>query len=177
MGLLTVWAFIWDDTFDMGEQEVAGDYERGCVFRAQTLAYCRYWLGLESINVSPSEFPNWASHSTPLPSSSSPPSPLSSRWRACRRMLDRAVSWLGYRSLPPPAPNVACAIFKDLGERLCARFDEKWRRRVYCQIEYYVNSTAEEQLLRVQRTIPTYEHYLRVRQGTTGFRMFALIAE
>ncbi|KLU85664.1 hypothetical protein MAPG_04686 [Magnaporthiopsis poae ATCC 64411] len=186
MGLLTIWAFIWDDTFDMGELEVAGDWDRACVFRAQTLAYCRYWLGLESVNVSASEFPNWASHTTPLPSPSSrssmsSPSPLSPSTVSARVVQARRKHCLGealgYRALPPPAPNVACAIFKDLGERLCARFDEKWRRRVYCQIEYYINSTAEEQLLRIRETMPTYEHYLRVRHGTTGFRMFALIAE
>ncbi|KAL8377411.1 hypothetical protein RB595_008200 [Gaeumannomyces hyphopodioides] len=176
MSLLTVWAFVWDDTFDTGEQDLAGDYERGCAFRAQTLAYCRYWLGLEMASYSPSEFPTWPSCPSPPPPSSS--SFLSSfPWRGCRRVLDRALSWLGYRFLPPPPPNVGCALFKALGEALCARFDEKQRRRVYSQIEFWVGSTEEEQRLRIQGSIPTYEDYLRFRQGTTAFRIFSLVGE
>ncbi|KAL8342846.1 hypothetical protein RB601_004716 [Gaeumannomyces tritici] len=171
MGLLTVWAFVWDDTFDTGEQDLAGDYERGCAFRAQTLAYCRYWLGLELAACSPSEFPTWPSYPSPPQSSSFVP------LFAGRRALHRALSWIGARPPPPPPPNVGCALFKPLGEALCARFDERQRKRVYSQIKFWIDSTAEEQQLRIRGSIPTSENYLRFRQGTTAFRMFALVGE
>ncbi|KAI6280707.1 hypothetical protein MCOR26_003626 [Pyricularia oryzae] len=155
-GLLTIWAFIWDDTIDMAEQSLSADFGRACAHRRQTIDYIRYHLDVEDGDDLDSQ----------------------SFWQpraVVGRLAKTVIDWLGFRALPPPCPAGGCDIFRELGERLCARWDKAKRQRIFRELRDYIMSTEQEQRERLEGIMPTLESYVEQRLYTTAFRNFAIV--
>ncbi|KAB5545916.1 isoprenoid synthase domain-containing protein [Coniochaeta sp. 2T2.1] len=54
-----LWIFLWDDTIDANDHDLSDDFHKACRFRAQTLRYCKYHLGLSEDTEEP-ELPSVA---------------------------------------------------------------------------------------------------------------------
>ncbi|TLD11394.1 hypothetical protein PgNI_06421 [Pyricularia grisea] len=155
-GLLTIWAFIWDDTIDMAEQSLSADFGRACAHRRQTIEYIRYHLDVED-------------------GDDLDPQSLWQPRRVVGRLVNSVIDWFGFRALPPPCPAGGCDIFRELGERLCARWDKGKRQRIFRELRDYIMSTEQEQRERLEGIMPTYESYVKQRLYTTAFRNFAIV--
>lgn len=151
--LFTVCLFIWDDIIDTNEHALASDFEEASTWRKDSLAYFKYHLQL------------------------------------CPQ--DQAE---------PYCPDSICILFKAFGERFCRSFGHgkrypvevtgrmvflvkadflfvAHRLRMFTKIEQFVQHNEMEQAERLNGQMPNYEHYLHVRFGVTGVRMFSLLLE
>lgn len=103
----------------------------------------------------------------------------------------------------PYCPDDICPVFKEFGQRFCARFGQgvchmldgngfslerasyltdfflypAQRRRMFTKIKQFVDHNKMEQAERLAGHLPDYDQYMRVRYGVTGVRMFSLLLE
>ncbi|KAF5616517.1 terpene synthase [Fusarium sp. NRRL 52700] len=65
------------------------------------------------------------------------------------------------------------AVFREFGARFCQTVSRDQRRLLYDEIQFFINSCAAEQKLRLASRIPIpdYEPYMKMRIGTVGGRM------
>jgi len=119
--LLSVWAFIWDDTIDTNEGDLAMDFASASRYRKQSLAYVRYWLALD-IDTGIAT----ACRSSIADSLSS--AVVASLWG----ILSDILVYCGWTTSPelkvesvaePECPSKPCLIFKEFGQRICDDFD------------------------------------------------------
>ncbi|KAM0246764.1 hypothetical protein ACHAP5_004535 [Fusarium lateritium] len=62
-------------------------------------------------------------------------------------------------------------VFRDFGSRLCETAQRDQRRLLHDEIQFFIESCAAEQELRLTGRIPDYESYMKMRIGTVGGRM------
>ena len=106
---------------DTNEEDLAIDFTRACRYREQSLAYVRYWLGLDL--------------DTGLATSSSSPVATSivsvvaaSVSKICSRFVAQ-FRWTASAELKlqpiaePDYPSKSCLIFKEFGQRVCDKFN------------------------------------------------------
>ncbi|CAM1500430.1 Fc.00g095920.m01.CDS01 [Cosmosporella sp. VM-42] len=170
-GIFTAWAFIWDDTIDTNEHELSDNFEKACLFRRQSLAYVKYWLNIkddeareqEPITATPSFTYHKLCHDL-LQSSNNPPT-----WNDSK---------LGFHmNTEPVAPSLGCGVFKEFGKEVCTIFNRDQRQRFYEQIEIFAKCTEIEQAERLAGHMPSREHYMEVRLGTTADFIYCCLEE
>ncbi|KAM0440209.1 hypothetical protein ACHAQK_006007 [Fusarium lateritium] len=62
-------------------------------------------------------------------------------------------------------------VFRDFGSRLCKTAQRDQRRLLHDEIQFFIESCAAEQKLRLAGRIPDFESYMKMRIGTVGGRM------
>lgn len=62
-------------------------------------------------------------------------------------------------------------VFRGFGSRLCETAQRDQRRLLHDEIQFFVNSCAAEQELRLANRMPDFESYMKMRIGTVGGRM------
>jgi hypothetical protein len=62
-------------------------------------------------------------------------------------------------------------VFREFGARFCQTAPRDQRRLLHDEIQFFINSCAAEQELRLASRIPDYEPYMKMRIGTVGGRM------
>jgi hypothetical protein len=63
------------------------------------------------------------------------------------------------------------SVFRDFGSRLCETAQRDQRRLLHDEIQFFIESCAAEQELRLANRIPDFESYMKMRIGTVGGRM------
>ncbi|KAF4345585.1 terpene synthase [Fusarium beomiforme] len=62
-------------------------------------------------------------------------------------------------------------VFREFGSRFCETASRDQRRLLHDEIQFFIESCAAEQKLRLAGQVPVYESYMKMRIGTVGGRM------
>ncbi|KAI1022551.1 hypothetical protein LB503_000776 [Fusarium chuoi] len=94
------------------------------------------------------------------------------RWRGqTMRMVREALAVDEMSTSEAADDDPINGVFREFGARFCQTAPRDQRRLLYDEIQFFINSCAAEQKLRLSSRIPDYEPYMKMRIGTVGGRM------
>lgn len=150
--IFTVCLFVWDDTVDTNEEDLASDFSKATLWRQQSLAYFKYHLQLSPEQQEP-ECPD----------------------TVClmfKEFGERFCANFGDRKWSEDMMGILYTVLM-----ANSVFPSAQRRRMYAKIKDFVEHCELEQAERLAGRIPNYEQYVSLRYMVTGVRMFALLLE
>lgn len=94
------------------------------------------------------------------------------RWREqTMRMVREALAVDEMSTSEAADDDPISGVFREFGGRFCQTAPRDQRRLLYDEIQFFINSCAAEQRLRLASRIPDCEPYMKMRIGTVGGRM------
>ncbi|KAF4496920.1 terpene synthase [Fusarium agapanthi] len=93
------------------------------------------------------------------------------RWREQTMRMVREALAIDEMSTSEADDDPINGVFREFGARFCQTAPRDQRSLLYDEIQFFINSCATEQKLRLASRIPDYEPYMKMRIGTAGGRM------
>ncbi|KAH7269885.1 isoprenoid synthase domain-containing protein [Fusarium redolens] len=93
------------------------------------------------------------------------------RWRGQTMRMVREALVIDEMNVSEADDDPINSVFREFGARFCQTASRDYRRLLHDEIQFFINSCAAEQKLRLASHIPDYESYMKMRIGTVGGRM------
>jgi hypothetical protein len=93
------------------------------------------------------------------------------RWRGQTMRMVREALVINEMNVSEADDDPINSVFREFGARFCQTASRDHRRLLHDEIQFFINSCAAEQKLRLASHIPDYESYMKMRIGTVGGRM------
>ncbi|KAF4950669.1 hypothetical protein FGADI_8073 [Fusarium gaditjirri] len=93
------------------------------------------------------------------------------RWRGQTMRMVREALAVDEMNTSEADDDPINGVFREFGARFCRTAPRDQRRLLHDEIQFFINSCAAEQELRLSSQIPDYEPYMKMRVGTVGGRM------
>ncbi|KAM0353522.1 hypothetical protein ACHAPU_001534 [Fusarium lateritium] len=93
------------------------------------------------------------------------------RWRRLTMRMVREALAVDEACIAELDGDPINGVFRDFGSRMCETAQRDQRRLLHDEIQFFTESCAVEQELRLASHVPDFEPYIKLRIGTVGGRM------